>query len=145
METNELIHVLRIFEEANRQNKSRIIFGCGIGPFHTQRIMDVATRVLQLTTAGFVRDKESLDYAQKLCPSNVLKFACDPAVGFVSRWKKTYTQKHASLPAKEKKIDARRCCMKGLTSSQSYAHSLVSCPATRSRTSTFPSASIIFI
>ncbi len=104
METNEMLNVLRIFEEANRQEKARIIFGCGIGPFHTRRIIDVTIRVLQLTTAGFVRDKESLDYAQKLCPSNVLKFACDPAVAFVYRWKNVYRQRHGKLPVKENKI-----------------------------------------
>ncbi len=104
METNEMVNVLRLFAEANRQKKARIIFGCGIGPFHSQYIIEVTTRVLELTTAGFVRDLESLDYARKLFPKTVLKFACDPAVAFISRWKREYQKRTSGLPAKEKKI-----------------------------------------
>ena len=101
METSEMWNVLRLFEEGNRQNKARIVFGCGVGPFHTQEIRDVTARVISLTTAGFVRDKESLDYANQLAPGNVLRFACDPAVAFMYRWKKNYVRKHGALPTRQ--------------------------------------------
>ncbi len=87
MESQSMIDVWRIFKEANKQQKARIIFGCGVGPIHTDQIKEVTIAILKMTTAGFVRDEESYDYASKLFPQHVLKFACDPAVAFVRRWR----------------------------------------------------------
>ena len=92
METSEMHNILRIFSEAHRQNKSRVIFGCGIGPIHTDNIKEVTTNILKLTTAGFLRDKESYDYATRLYKNHELKYACDPAIAFISRWRKKHSQ-----------------------------------------------------
>ncbi len=88
METSEMHNINRIFIEAHRQKKSRIIFGCGVGPIHSDKIKEVTSNIITLTTAGFLRDKESYDYATRLCETHVLKYACDPAIAFVSRWRK---------------------------------------------------------
>ena len=40
MESSAMENLALIFNEANRQNKARIIFGCGIGPIHTEKITD---------------------------------------------------------------------------------------------------------
>jgi polysaccharide pyruvyl transferase WcaK-like protein len=88
MESQSMIDVWRIFKEANRQEKARIVFGCGVGPIHTPEIEEVTIAILQMTTAGFVRDEESYHYAGRLFKDHVLKFACDPAVGFIHRWRK---------------------------------------------------------
>jgi len=88
MESASMKDIGNIFLEAYKQNKPRIIFGCGIGPIHSPEVERVTRYLLSVCNAGFVRDKESFDFANKLFPDHTLKFACDPAVGFVSRWRK---------------------------------------------------------
>lgn len=88
MESASMKDIGTIFFEAYNQNKPRIIFGCGIGPIHSPEVEKVTRYLLSVCNAGFVRDKESFDFANKLFPDHKLKFACDPAVGFVSRWRK---------------------------------------------------------
>jgi polysaccharide pyruvyl transferase WcaK-like protein len=88
MESVSMKDIGAIFVEAYKQNKPRIIFGCGIGPIHSPEVERITRYLLSVCNAGFVRDKESIDFASKLFPDHKLKFACDPAVGFVSRWRK---------------------------------------------------------
>lgn len=90
MESGSMFDLWKIFAEANRQRKARIVFGCGVGPIHSQRIQDLTASILELTTAGFLRDKESEEHATRLCSRQVLKHACDPAVGFIRRWRETH-------------------------------------------------------
>jgi len=86
METRAMESIWRIFSEANRQGKARIIFGCGIGPLHTDYMSQVTAQILQLSTAGFFRDKESYELSKNLAPGSKFGFACDPALGFLKRW-----------------------------------------------------------
>ncbi len=88
MESSSMKDIGNIFLEAYKQNIPRIIFGCGIGPIHSKEVETITRFMLSVCNAGFVRDKESFDYANKLFPDHNLKFACDPAVGFVNRWRK---------------------------------------------------------
>jgi polysaccharide pyruvyl transferase WcaK-like protein len=88
MESPSMKDIGNIFLEAFRQNKSRIIFGCGIGPIYSSEVERVTRYLLSVCNAGFVRDKESYDFANKLFPNHSLKFACDPAIAYVSRWRK---------------------------------------------------------
>jgi len=93
METAEMENIQRIFESGNRLSKARIIFGCGVGPFHGPRYENMTRRCIELCTAGFFRDNESWEYANRLVPGNSLKFACDPAVGFIHRWRTNNLEK----------------------------------------------------
>jgi polysaccharide pyruvyl transferase WcaK-like protein len=86
METRAMRAVWRIFLEANRQRKARIIFGCGVGPFHTAEIRQMTAQVLQISTAGFFRDQESYEYALQLAPDVKFGVACDPAFAFIQHW-----------------------------------------------------------
>ena len=88
MESSYMTNVCAIFQIANQLNKNRIIFGCGVGPIHTDTIGVLIAEVLRLSTAGFLRDQESHDLMKKLVPDARLSVACDPAVGFVRRWSK---------------------------------------------------------
>lgn len=98
MESSSMTYVQSIFEYGNLFQCARIVFGCGVGPIHSKRVENNARRVLELTSAGFVRDKESLEYADKLFPTHCLKYACDPAIAFVNRWRINNSQR---LLAKE--------------------------------------------
>ena len=89
MESASMKYLGYIFAEAYKQGISRVIFGCGIGPIHSPEVEKVTRYMLSVCNAGFVRDKESFDFAGRLFPNHALRFACDPAVGFVSRWRKT--------------------------------------------------------
>ena len=86
MESQARVHIWRIFAEANRQRKARVVFGCGVGPIHSDFVRRLTTSILHMTTAGFLRDRESYDYASQLVPGNTFEIACDPAFAFVRRW-----------------------------------------------------------
>lgn len=84
-------HLWRIFAEANRQRKARVIFGCGVGPFHTERVQAMVASILQLSTAGFVRDEESLALAHTITGQTTpFAVGCDPALAYLDRWAGTH-------------------------------------------------------
>ena len=86
METLYMRNVCSIFQIANQLRKNRIVFGCGVGPIHTDSIGVLIAEVLKLSSAGFLRDQASFDLMQKLVPNKKLSVACDPAFGYVRRW-----------------------------------------------------------
>jgi polysaccharide pyruvyl transferase WcaK-like protein len=92
MESSYMQEVCSIFQIANKLRKNRIIFGCGVGPIHTDSIGVLIGEVLRLSTAGFLRDQASFDLMKKLAPSARLSVACDPAIGFVRRWSKRHNE-----------------------------------------------------
>lgn len=79
-------YLWRIFKEANRQQKARILFGCGIGPIHTAQQRQIIGAICQMASAGFLRDAESRKFALELGASASLGVACDPAIAYVRRW-----------------------------------------------------------
>jgi polysaccharide pyruvyl transferase WcaK-like protein len=88
MESSSMKFLGYIFAEGYKQSKDRVIFGCGVGPIHSEEVEKVTRYMLSVCQGGFLRDEESLKLASSLFPNHTLKFACDPAVGFVSRWRK---------------------------------------------------------
>ena len=92
MESSYMQEVCNIFQIANKLRKNRIVFGCGVGPIHTDSIGVLIGEVLRLSTAGFLRDQASFDLMKKLAPSARLSVACDPAIGFVRRWSKRHNE-----------------------------------------------------
>lgn len=82
----ETEHVWRLFHRANELSKARVIFGCGVGPFHNERVKAQASAILRMTTGGFFRDRESYDYAVRLGASHKLGVGCDPALRYLYRW-----------------------------------------------------------
>jgi len=86
MQTRAIQYIWRIFSEANRRQKARIIFGCGVGPLYTHEIRHMTTEVLQMSTAGFFRDQESYEYSRRLAPDGKFGVACDPALAYLQRW-----------------------------------------------------------
>lgn len=79
-------YIWRMFVEANRQHKARIIFGCGVGPLYTDRLRQMVGAICQMTTAGFLRDEESREYANRLGGDVSLGCGCDPALAYIRRW-----------------------------------------------------------
>lgn len=86
METTQMEHVWRMFAEANRRRKARIVFGCGVGPLYSERLNQITGDILRMTTAGFLRDEESHALAGQLAPGHSLSYACDPSLAFLQRW-----------------------------------------------------------
>jgi len=86
MEITQMESIWRMFVEANRQRKARIVFGCGVGPLYSDHMQEITGDILQMTTAGFLRDEESHAWAAQLAPGNALGYACDPAFAYVRRW-----------------------------------------------------------
>lgn len=87
---DELNYIWEIFKEANKQNKEKILFGCGLGPIYKENTKKLIEGILKITDRGFFRDEESYNYGQNLI-GNLKQFetACDPALGFLKRWKET--------------------------------------------------------
>lgn len=89
----ETEHVCRVFLRANELGRARVIFGCGVGPFHDERVKAQASAILRTATAGFFRDQESHDYAVRLGASPRLGVGCDPALRYLHRWSEAYKAK----------------------------------------------------
>jgi MoaA/NifB/PqqE/SkfB family radical SAM enzyme/polysaccharide pyruvyl transferase WcaK-like protein len=87
MEITYMEYIRRMFAEANRRRKARVIFGCGIGPLYTDRMRRITGDILRMTTAGFFRDAESHEYAVRHARTDWLGYACDPALAYVRRWR----------------------------------------------------------
>lgn len=76
----------KIFQQANRGRKARIIFGCGVGPFFNEEIRQQAGAILAMATAGFLRDEASRSLAVEIGGATHLEVACDPALAWLRRW-----------------------------------------------------------
>ena len=97
MESSYMKEVCSIFQLANQLKKNRIVFGCGVGPIHTDTMGILIAEVLRLSTAGFLRDQSSFDLMQKLVPNKKMSVACDPAVGYVRRWSRKNKERNVSM------------------------------------------------
>lgn len=91
MEVRQIEHIWKIFRRANKARISRVIFGCGVGPIYSQKMKAFIGGICKLATAGFYRDQPSYNYAVKLGGNPDLKIACDPSLGFLSRWRELAT------------------------------------------------------
>lgn len=90
MESSQIIPIMQLFQEAAQQGINRVIFGCGVGPIHSQAMSSNIAQIIKLSNVAFYRDRESLDYALSLggdAENSLL--ACDPATAFIRRWKET--------------------------------------------------------
>ncbi|MFN3695458.1 MAG: polysaccharide pyruvyl transferase family protein, partial [Ignavibacterium sp.] len=81
MDSSQLKYIRDLFLEAGKTGIARIIFGCGVGPIHTDAALKYIREILTNTTSGFFRDIESAEYAKTIVPGLNLPVACDPAVG----------------------------------------------------------------
>lgn len=98
MESRQIKNIWKIFKAANDQQKSRVIFGCGVGPIHTEPMKVLIGEICKMSTAGFFRDQPSREYALRLGADTGFPVACDPALAYVNRWLKN----HGSQKAKNK-------------------------------------------
>jgi len=89
---NQLEYICRLFQQANKHRRARIVFGCGIGVFHNAHLRDCTASILQMTTAGFFRDQNSYDRAKQLGAGSHFKVGCDPALRYLYRWAQEHKQ-----------------------------------------------------
>jgi polysaccharide pyruvyl transferase WcaK-like protein len=87
MESSRIRHIKDLFLLANKFNKVRVIYGCGIGPIHKPTTESWIKTIVRVSDVAFYRDKESLEYALRLGGIKDSQLGCDPAVQFVHRWK----------------------------------------------------------
>lgn len=84
-EIQETQYIWRMFVEANKHNKARILFGCGVGPVYTKQLREMVESVCRMATGGFLRDEESRQYALDMSGVS-FQVACDPALAYFRRW-----------------------------------------------------------
>lgn len=109
MEIRHIEHIWQIFQRANKARISRVIFGCGVGPIYSAKMAATIGGICKLATVGFYRDQPSYNYAVKLGGNPDLKIACDPSLGFLSRWREQ---------ADKTRKGNGRLCIKGLLREQ---------------------------
>ncbi len=88
MESGQLEHIWRIFRRANENGVAGIIFGCGVGPIYSQRTQVLIGQICHLASAGFYRDQASHELAVRLGGNPSLSWACDPSLGYLTRWRR---------------------------------------------------------
>lgn len=98
MESASLAPIAKMFEIADALGKTKIVFGCGIGPIHTPISESHIKTIIELADQGFVRDAASLELGKTLVPDLNFEVACDPALAFVRRW---YLKNKAKITRKE--------------------------------------------
>ncbi|MGH8018267.1 MAG: radical SAM protein [Opitutaceae bacterium] len=81
-----LLHIQEQFEEAARQCRARVLFGCGVGPLNGNREARALIRILQLATSGFYRDEESRTAALSFGASPDLGVGFDPSLSYLRAW-----------------------------------------------------------
>ena len=88
MDSSQLRFIDTLFEWARSRKAATLIFGCGVGPLKTDRGTERVQRILRNSDQAFFRDKRSAVQAQQLGFTGTQLHACDPAFGYVERWKK---------------------------------------------------------
>lgn len=86
-ELYRVLNIESIFQEASRQKKARIIFGCGYGPLYSNNLRNSVNNICRLSTAGFWRDENSLNAAMERNDTVSFSLGCDPALAHIKRWK----------------------------------------------------------
>jgi polysaccharide pyruvyl transferase WcaK-like protein len=90
MESSQILPIAKLFHGAALKGINRVIFGCGVGPIHTASMSEQIAYIIKSSNVAFYRDQESLDYALRLGGDQEnSKLACDPAIAFINRWRKT--------------------------------------------------------
>lgn len=93
-EIHETENVWRIFSEANRQKKARLIFGCGIGPVFTDKTRQLLASIFRMTTLGFLRDRQSAESAFQLSGVQ-FEVGSDPAIAYFRRWNRHFKRQNS--------------------------------------------------
>lgn len=97
MESSQILPIAKFFHGAALKGINRVIFGCGVGPIHTDPMSEHIAHIIRVSNVAFYRDQESLDYALRLGadPKNSI-LACDPATAFINRWRQANPKKAIS-------------------------------------------------
>ena len=98
MDMESLSVPLAAFRLANKAKKKTVIFGCGLGPLHKKKYLDVVVELLNTATEIKLRDSNSLKWAIELSNRNDIEMYGDPAYHYVKKFKQE------SKPIKEKKL-----------------------------------------
>ena len=90
MTSGHLRYIRELFKWGYRNGRKTVIFGCGVGPFTSDLTQRQVTDILRYSEILFFRDVKSKMIADELLNHNKRTyFACDPALSFVSRWKRS--------------------------------------------------------
>lgn len=87
MDSSQLKYIEVLFRWARRRRVPTMVFGCGVGPLRTEAGTRRVRAILEATDRAFFRDERSADRAQALGFSGTRLVACDPAFGYVDRWR----------------------------------------------------------
>ena len=88
MDSSQLKYIETLFGWARRRGVATMAFGCGVGPLKTKAGTQRVKSILTNTDQAFFRDRRSAELAVELGFAGNALHACDPAMGFVSRWSK---------------------------------------------------------
>jgi len=85
MDMEALSIPLWAFSVAKRYDRKTIIFGCGIGPLHSQKYVQIVKKILKLSDEIKLRDTASVDWAKKHTGRKDIINVGDPAFYYVKK------------------------------------------------------------
>lgn len=84
----ELYIVYRAFKYGKHYKKRNILFGCGLGPLSTEKYINIAHDIIQISDLIIYRDSISLKYSDVLFGKlNNASVCADPAIISICRYK----------------------------------------------------------
>lgn len=87
MESSQITPIEQFYAAAAKKGVNCVVFGCGVGPIHTDDMTLKIGNIIKYSNVAFYRDQESLDYALRLGGNpERSRLACDPATAFVFRY-----------------------------------------------------------
>ena len=86
MEIQELSLILWAFHISKKNGNHNLIYGCGIGPLHTDEGIQAVKEILEMSDEIWLRDTKSLEIAKKIM--NIKKPICtvlDPSILYIRK------------------------------------------------------------
>lgn len=83
MDLGELGVVLAAFAIAAANGRRRVVYGCGVGPLNDVFCIDAVKRILVLADEVTLRDRASVQWANKLTDRKDIRCVGDPAADYV--------------------------------------------------------------
>jgi MoaA/NifB/PqqE/SkfB family radical SAM enzyme/polysaccharide pyruvyl transferase WcaK-like protein len=91
MDMEALAVPLWAFKVAKMYHKKTVVFGCGLGPLHSEKYIDAVKQILLLSDEVKLRDNKSVLYAQELTGRQDIVNSGDGAYAYVSKLDKQIT------------------------------------------------------
>ncbi|WP_346877328.1 polysaccharide pyruvyl transferase family protein [Clostridium sp. UBA5712] len=92
MDIDEMYNVLHAFIIGKINSKTNVIYGCGLGPIHTERHKKTTRQILELADYVFLRDEQSVRNYGELLKDIQYSIFIDPAAMYVANYEASFDE-----------------------------------------------------